>query len=147
MSEPVKNPFDLLVDQIRTVVREEIQANANGATGTAKGDRLLDPEEAAKLLSVSDDWLYHNAKRFPFTRKLGPRRLRLSYRGLLKWSEVKKFDRSGFIVVAMIDIMAWRKTLESIFERSGVRAGSSANLHPQRPRRWFRQGNANERRK
>ena len=26
MSEPVKNPFDLLVDQIRQVVREEIQA-------------------------------------------------------------------------------------------------------------------------
>src|SRR5215831_16189756 len=94
MSEPLKTPFDALLDAFRQIVREEIQANANGATGTAKGDRLLDPEEAAKLLSVSEDWLYHNAKRFPFTRKLGPRLLRFSYQGLLKWIEAKKFDRS-----------------------------------------------------
>jgi len=89
MSESAKtpNPFDLLVEQIRTVVREEIK-NANGASKT---DRLLDPEEAAKLLSVSEDWLYHQAKRLPFTRKLGPRLLRFSYQGILKWMESKKF--------------------------------------------------------
>jgi predicted DNA-binding transcriptional regulator AlpA len=89
MSESPKNPFDLLLDQIRAVVREEIKANANGTA--AKGDRLLNPEEAAKLLSVSEDWLYHNAKRLPFTRKLGPRLLRFSYQGMIKWMESKKF--------------------------------------------------------
>ena len=90
MTDPPKTPFDLLVDQIRAAVREEIgkAANANGAT--AKGDRLLDPKETAKLLSVSEDWLYHNAKRLPFTRKLGPRLLRFSYSGLLKYMESKK---------------------------------------------------------
>jgi predicted DNA-binding transcriptional regulator AlpA len=88
MSEPVKTPFDLLLDQIRVVVREEIKS-ANGAG--AKTDRLLDPEEAAKLLSVSEDWLYHNAKRLPFTRKLGARLLRFSYQGMIKWMESKKF--------------------------------------------------------
>jgi predicted DNA-binding transcriptional regulator AlpA len=89
MSEPAKNPFDLLLDQIREVVREELKANANGTA--AKGDRLLDPEEAAKLLSVSQDWLYHNQKRLPSTRKLGPRLLRFSYHGIIKWMESKKF--------------------------------------------------------
>jgi excisionase family DNA binding protein len=92
MSEPVKNPnpFDLLIEQIRVVVREEIRA-ANNGNSAVKGDRLLDPEEAAKLLSVSPDYLYHNAKRLPFTRKLGPRLLRFSEQGLLKWMESKKF--------------------------------------------------------
>jgi predicted DNA-binding transcriptional regulator AlpA len=52
---------------------------------------VLDPEEAAKLLSVSEDWLYHNAKKLPFTRKLGPRLLRFSYHGMIKWMESKKF--------------------------------------------------------
>ena len=89
MSEAAKNPFDMFLDQIRVIVREEIKASANGTA--AKGDRLLYPEEAAKLLSVSEDWLYHHAKRLPFTRKLGPRMLRFSYQGMIKWMESKKF--------------------------------------------------------
>jgi predicted DNA-binding transcriptional regulator AlpA len=88
MSDPAKNPFDLLLDQIRVVVREEIKAVNAGAT---KGDRLLDPAEAAELLAVSEDWLYHQAKKLPFTRKLGPRLLRFSYLGIIKWMESKKF--------------------------------------------------------
>jgi predicted DNA-binding transcriptional regulator AlpA len=88
MSDPAKNPFDLLLDQIRVVVREEIKAVNAGAT---KGDRLLDPAEAAEVLSVSEGWLYHQAKRLPFTRKLGPRLLRFSEQGILKWMESKKF--------------------------------------------------------
>jgi len=91
MSESAsKNPFDLLLDQFRVIVREEIKAaNGNGS----KNDRLLDPEKAAELLSVSADWLYHHAKRLPFTRKLGPRLLRFSEQGILKWMESKKFER------------------------------------------------------
>ncbi len=82
------NPFDLLVEQIRAVVREELKA---ATIAGSKNDRLLDPEEAAKLLSVSEDWLYHQAKKLPFTRKLGPRLLRFSYQGMMKWMESKKF--------------------------------------------------------
>ena len=90
MSEAAKNlnPFDLLVEQIRAVVREEIKA---GTIAGSKNDRLLDPAEAAKVLSVSEDWLYHQAKKLPFTRKLGPRLLRFSYQGMIKWMESKKF--------------------------------------------------------
>jgi predicted DNA-binding transcriptional regulator AlpA len=90
VSEPTNPPSLLgqaILDAIRQAVREEIQA----ATNNTKGDRLLDPEEAAKLLSVSEDWIYHNAKKLPFTRKLGPRLLRFSYHGMLKWMESKKF--------------------------------------------------------
>jgi predicted DNA-binding transcriptional regulator AlpA len=84
------NPFDAMLDAFRQIVREEIKAAANGAVSKSS-DRLLDPEEAAKLLSVSEDWLYHQAKKLPFTRKLGPRLLRFSYQGMIKWMESKKF--------------------------------------------------------
>jgi hypothetical protein len=44
MNEPAKNPFDLLVDQIRVVVREEIAAAlSNGAEHPAEKDKLLTP--------------------------------------------------------------------------------------------------------
>jgi len=78
----------LTVEEWREIVREEI---SKAATNNIKGDRLLDPEEAASLLSVSEDWLYHNARKLPFTRKLGPRLLRFSYYGMIKWMESKKF--------------------------------------------------------
>ena len=86
MSDRV-NPFEPFFDEIRRIVREEVKAASNGA----KEEKLLDPAEAAKLLSVSEEWLYHHAKTLPFTRKLGPRLLRFSYQGMLKWMESKKF--------------------------------------------------------
>ena len=76
-------------EQLKALIDEAIK-NALGAAAS-NGDRLLDPPEAAKLLSVSEDWLYHQAKRLPFTRKLGPRLLRFSYQGIMKWMESKKF--------------------------------------------------------
>ena len=88
MSEPQKNPFDLLLDQIRLVVREEVGKRPNGTVE----ERLLDPEKAAQLLDVSVDWLYHNAKGLPFTRKLGPKMLRFSYVGMVRWMESKKLS-------------------------------------------------------
>ena len=75
-------------EQLKALIAEAVQ-NALAVAG--KNDRLLDPAEAAKLLSVSEDWLYHQAKRLPFTRKLGPRLLRFSYLGMIKWMESKKF--------------------------------------------------------
>jgi hypothetical protein len=49
MSEPAKNPFDLLLDQIRTVVREELKAASNGNGHGA----LLTAEELSKALKVN----------------------------------------------------------------------------------------------
>ena len=81
------NPFDMLLEQIRTVVREEIKAaNGNGF----RDDRLIDASEAAKLLSVTEDWLYRHGKKLPFTRKLGHKMLRFSYVGIQRYLAVHK---------------------------------------------------------
>jgi predicted DNA-binding transcriptional regulator AlpA len=93
MSEPTKSP-SLLGDAFREelasivthAVREAMKARGNGAVE----DRLLNAPEAAKLLSVSPDWLYHNQKKLPFSRKLGHKLLRFSYQGILKWMESKR---------------------------------------------------------
>ena len=37
------------------------------------------------MLSVSPDWLYRNARKLPFTRRLGPKMLRFSHLGIEKW--------------------------------------------------------------
>ena len=81
MNEP-KNPFDLLLDPIRAVVREEISKATNG---NSHADRLLTPEEAAELLGMSVKWLYRNAPKLPFTRKLGRKSLRFSHIGIQKY--------------------------------------------------------------
>jgi excisionase family DNA binding protein len=75
-------------EQLRALIAEAVK-DAMKAAGN--GDELLDPEEAAKLLKVSTEYLYHQHKKLPFARKLGPRLLRFSRQGLLKWIESKKF--------------------------------------------------------
>ena len=92
MSKPNSTPDllgEALLQTIRQAVREEIQA-AHGQNGQRDGDSLLDAEEAAKTLAVSPDWLYRNAKRLPFTRKLGPKMLRFSYQGIQKYLATRK---------------------------------------------------------
>jgi excisionase family DNA binding protein len=59
MNEPVKNPFDLLVDQIRLVVREEIKAATNG---NGHDSPLLTPEQLAEQLSVPLSWVYEQSR-------------------------------------------------------------------------------------
>jgi excisionase family DNA binding protein len=71
----------LRVSELKALLRSELSA-----TETRLGpDRLVDIDEAAKLLSVSEDYLYHNLKRLPFVRRLGPRLLRFSFNGIQKW--------------------------------------------------------------
>jgi len=47
-------------------------------------DTLLKVEQAAKRLNCSKDWLYRNASKFPFTRRISPRQLRFSDKGITK---------------------------------------------------------------
>ena len=63
MSE-TPNPFDLLIDQIRAVVREEMKAAMNG-NGHGK---LLTAEELADKLQVHPATIYEKvkAKKIPF---------------------------------------------------------------------------------
>jgi predicted DNA-binding transcriptional regulator AlpA len=89
MNDTSKNPFEPFFEEIRQVVREEIRA-LNGED--RKEDSLLNAEEAAEILNVSTDWLYRNARRLPFTRKLGPKMLRFSHQGVIKWLATRKLS-------------------------------------------------------
>ena len=71
------------------IVRQELAGN--GKRGAVE-ERLLDADEAATMLAVTPEWLYHNRKRLPFIRKLGRKTLRFSYVGILRWIETKKFS-------------------------------------------------------
>jgi predicted DNA-binding transcriptional regulator AlpA len=48
-------------------------------------DGLLTATEAAALLGMSRHWLYKNAARLPFTRRVGPRTVRFSAVGLRQY--------------------------------------------------------------
>jgi len=80
---------EALLGAIRQAVREEYQA-LMGQNGHREGDRLLDAEQTAEILSVSPDWLYRHGSRLPFTRKLGPKMLRFSYQGIQKYLATRK---------------------------------------------------------
>jgi predicted DNA-binding transcriptional regulator AlpA len=92
MSDPTKNPFDLLLDQIRAVVREEIAlALSNGADRpAAEKERLLTPDEAAALIGVDKKWLYRHSKQFPFVRRLSKKNIRFNEAGLKRWLATRK---------------------------------------------------------
>lgn len=89
MSEPTKNLFDLLLDQIRVVVAEEIAKAVKGS----KEDRLLTVKEVCQVLNVNSHWLYHNVKKLPFTRKVGGN-LRFSSNDLQRWIAAQKLKAS-----------------------------------------------------
>jgi excisionase family DNA binding protein len=56
MSAENPNLFDLVIEQIRAVVREELKAAANGTR------ELLGPEELAKRLKVPISWVYEQSR-------------------------------------------------------------------------------------
>ncbi|HBA41092.1 MAG: hypothetical protein A2W10_04340 [Deltaproteobacteria bacterium RBG_16_55_12] len=92
MSEP-NNPPALLAEALasilKPIVKEAVQEAINGHR---EEDRLLDAEQASRLLSVSSDWLYRHAKRLPFARKLGPKMLRFSSQGIQKYLATRKIS-------------------------------------------------------
>ena len=55
----------------------------------ASGDRLLDVHEASERMGLTTKQLYRRSDSLPFTRKLGPRTLRFSEKGLEKWLSLR----------------------------------------------------------
>jgi predicted DNA-binding transcriptional regulator AlpA len=53
-------------------------------------DRLLTAKQVAERLQLSHEEVYRQAKRWPFTRKLGPRTLRFSEAGLNRWLDRRR---------------------------------------------------------
>jgi predicted DNA-binding transcriptional regulator AlpA len=78
------NPFAPFFSEIRAIVKDELE-QALVSKSHLQEDRLITIEEAAKLLSVSEDWLYRHGKKLPFTRKIHHKMLRFSYQGLQKY--------------------------------------------------------------
>lgn len=78
---------EALFQMIRQAVRLELQ---NLQAESNNNDKLLGVEEAAELLGVSRDWLYRNAKKLPFTKRLGPKMLRFSATGIQKYLATRK---------------------------------------------------------
>jgi predicted DNA-binding transcriptional regulator AlpA len=94
MSEPSKPPTlfgDAIRNELAVIVKDAVSEAMKSAKNGAVEERLLDADEAAKILSVTKEWLYQNRRRLPFTRKLGHKLLRFSYAGMLRWIESKKF--------------------------------------------------------
>lgn len=57
------------------------------ADGPAERDQLLDAEAVAEILDVTERYVYDHADEWPFTRRISPRKLRFSERGLHRWLE------------------------------------------------------------
>jgi predicted DNA-binding transcriptional regulator AlpA len=74
-----------LVGQLTAVIKRVEWAHASAAPATPEADETVDVREAAKLLGMSPTWLYRNAKKLPFTRRVGPRTLRFSVAGIRKY--------------------------------------------------------------
>ncbi len=51
----------------------------------AEPDRLLKPEEAARLAGMTPNWFRRHGKDLPFARKLSRKALRFSEAGLRRW--------------------------------------------------------------
>jgi predicted DNA-binding transcriptional regulator AlpA len=73
----------LLALQARVVAR--LTAGTGVQAVVERDTDLLEAKEAAKLLKMSEDWLYKNAKRLPFTRRVGLRSLRFSAEGIRRY--------------------------------------------------------------
>jgi predicted DNA-binding transcriptional regulator AlpA len=87
----MNEPNNHLAEALAGILEPIIQKAVNDALNDHREeDRLLNAEEAAKLLSVSEDWLYRRSKKLPFTRKLGPKMLRFSSAGIQKYLATRK---------------------------------------------------------
>ncbi len=74
--------------QLRNLIHEEME-KARGQGGRETGDRLIDREEAMKVLAVSRDFLYRHGKKLGLTRKVGGR-LKYSWLALQKYIASRK---------------------------------------------------------
>jgi hypothetical protein len=54
-------------------IRVTAMARLSAPPVPAQQDELIDVEAAAKMLDMGKDYLYHNHKKFPFTRHVGSR--------------------------------------------------------------------------
>jgi len=85
MSENIKMVI-LTENQLKEIIREAVAEALKAPTE----DRLVDAEEAARLLGTSPGWLYKNARKLPFTVKLHAKMLRFSSLDIQRYIAAKK---------------------------------------------------------
>ncbi len=79
-----------LIDaSIEAAITARLAAGSGPAAPTA-ADHLLDVTEAARIAGVKPIWLYRNADRLPFARRLSAKCLRFSAAGLQKWLATRR---------------------------------------------------------
>lgn len=88
MSDPLKNPFDILVEQIRVVVREEIAASGNGNGHGA----LLTAEQLAEKLKVNKATVYEWVKTNSIPYYQAGRLIRFNLNEVLQSQKKKPLD-------------------------------------------------------
>jgi excisionase family DNA binding protein len=76
--------WQLTVEEFESMLQKAAKA------ASPKEDKLLTIEQVCDTLNVSDEWLYHHAKKLPFVRKVGGM-LRFSNNGLQRYIESAKF--------------------------------------------------------
>jgi len=69
-----------------------LRVESNGGRHEHEADVNLDAAEAARRLGLSRDYLYRNAKKLPFTVRIGARVL-FSAKGLERWNR-QRLERS-----------------------------------------------------
>jgi predicted DNA-binding transcriptional regulator AlpA len=77
----------LSTDELRAIIRDEVQATLKAIP---HDDKLLTVAEVSEILNCNEEWVYHNARKLPFVRKVGGM-LRFSSNGLQRYIESKKF--------------------------------------------------------
>lgn len=96
MSEAAKKIDDkmvvqLSVGELREIIRDEVRT---ALKATSHDDKLLTAEQVSETLNCNADWLYRNARKLPFVRKVGGM-LRFSSNGLQRYIESRKFSVQG----------------------------------------------------
>ena len=67
-----------------------LQADGAGSQSQrTKEDQLLDVAEVAQIMAVDERYIYDHAADWPFTRKISPRKLRFSKKGLFEWLDTQ----------------------------------------------------------
>jgi excisionase family DNA binding protein len=90
--EVAKNKEPLVVQQTVDERSELVREAVKNALKTApRDDHLLTIEQVCECLNVSEEWLYHHARKLPFVRKVGGM-LRFSNNGLQRYIESTKFS-------------------------------------------------------
>jgi hypothetical protein len=93
MTEPAKKIDSRL---LVTVSIEEMESIVHRAViaalrATPREDKLLTVEQVCEILNATEEWVYHNARKLPFVRKIGGL-LWFSSNGLQRHIESRKFS-------------------------------------------------------